>query len=93
MNELVAWLRAQLDDDERVARDAIREWGDVDRYRWEGYRLSSRLEDAGWYPPPEGFDGWWQRFAPARVLAGSSGWPAGCDAGEARDLRHGGLTT
>jgi hypothetical protein len=58
MDELVEWLRAQLDEDERIARDALRRA--TTTRRWIG---GAWVEDV--VQPPE-----WRRsvWDPARVL-------------------------
>jgi hypothetical protein len=68
MDDLVAFLRARLDEDEAAAVAARDEWGSTEQLYWEQYELSGKLEDSGWWPPPKGLDRHWQLTSPWRVL-------------------------
>lgn len=70
--DLVPWLRECVAEDRAAALAARAEWGDEDGNRdsdWEEWRLSGMLEDAGWYPVPQGLDRHWQLHSPRAVLA------------------------
>jgi hypothetical protein len=64
VNDLVTWLREQLDEDERIAHDAsepLATWSDG------GPLDDEELGDAWWLRPPQGTHA--ARWDPTRVLA------------------------
>jgi hypothetical protein len=69
VSDIVEFLRARLDEDERIARAAACDDEGNSDLTWSGWHLGGQLEEAGWsYPEGVVREAHILRHAPASIL-------------------------